>query len=88
MSDIGIRALRRFVLWQVLKCSAVLIVWVALGGVLIPDLVNARDNAQLFAAIVLAVGMLALTVFVVTDFVIDFRKFVRAYHILEKEKSK
>jgi uncharacterized membrane protein len=66
----------------------VLVIWVALGGVLIPDLVDARNDAELFAAIVLGVAMLALTVFVVTDFVLDFRKFIRAHHVIRKEQPK
>ena len=83
MTDDGIRAIRNFVLWTVLRVVGLVVVLLALLGVFVPRLVNAHNDLDLGLAILLAIAAVALMLLVGVQLVLDIRRFPAKFHQAE-----
>jgi hypothetical protein len=85
MTDSGIRAIRNFVVWTVLRVVGLIVALVALVGIFIPWLVNAHNDAFMGLAILLAIGTPVVMVIVGAQLVLDVRRFPAKFHEAEGE---
>jgi len=83
MTDDGIRAIRNFIIVSVLRVAGLVIVLLGLAGWLIPWLIDAHTDADLWLAIALAIAAPIVMVIVGVQLVLDFRRFPTKFHRLE-----
>jgi hypothetical protein len=86
MTEDGIRTIRNFVIVTVLRVVGIVIALIASVGFLIPWLIDAHNDLDLWLAIGLGVATLVGTIAVGMQLVLDFRRFPERFHRAEGQK--
>jgi len=80
MTEDRIKAIRNLVIFAVLRVVGIVIALLALVGFLIPWLIDAHNDLDLWLAIGLGILTLIGTIAVVMQLVLDFRRFRGRFH--------